>query len=81
IRRARRAGTSASSAVSRTPARRARLIATTHQVWVAMAAFAADTGEGYAPAGGRSGIWRPDGSPAARAGAAVGEVVSAPMTA
>lgn len=60
---------------------RARRIARDHGVWVAIASFAAGTGEGYAPAGGRSGIWRPDGAEAARAGDQVGAVVGATMTA
>ncbi len=62
------------------PATRARRIAADHGVWVAMAAFAGSTGEGYDRAGGRSGIWRPDGSEAARAGTEVAEVVTVPLT-
>ncbi|MEM9614061.1 MAG: carbon-nitrogen hydrolase family protein [Actinomycetota bacterium] len=62
------------------PAVRARRIAAEHGVWVAMAAFAGSTGEGYERAGGCSGIWRPDGSEAARAGVEVAEVVSVPLT-
>lgn len=62
------------------PATRARRVATDHGVWVAMAAFAGSTGEGYQRASGRSGIWRPDGSQAARAGAEVAEVITVPLT-
>lgn len=57
---------------------RARRVATEYGVWVAVASFAGPTGSGeYAPAAGCSGIWRPDGTLAARAGAGVGEVVRA----
>lgn len=54
---------------------RARRIATTHGVWVAVAGFAGATGEGYERTAGRSAIWRPDGSVAAHAGPDPGEVV------
>jgi predicted amidohydrolase len=59
---------------------RARTVATTYGVWVAVASFAGPTGSGeYAPAAGCSGIWRPDGTLAARAGAGAGEVVRAAL--
>lgn len=54
---------------------RARRVAARYGVWVAVASFAGDTGD-YVPAAGYSGIWRPDGTPAARAGAGAGEVAS-----
>jgi predicted amidohydrolase len=56
---------------------RARRVAANHGVWVAMASYAGSAGGGYDPAAGGSGIWRPDGSEAARAGDAPGEVVTA----
>ncbi len=54
---------------------RARRVATTYGVWVAVASFAGDTGD-YRPAAGCSGIWRPDGTLAARCGAGVGEIAT-----
>lgn len=57
--------------------RRARRIATTHRVWVAIAAFAGATGEGFDRTTGRSAIYRPDGSIAARAGQRPGDLVVA----
>lgn len=56
-------------------AERAARVATTNGVWVAVACFAGGTGEGYDRASGGSGLWRPDGSALAVAGAEVGEVV------
>jgi predicted amidohydrolase len=57
---------------------RARRVATTYGVWVAVASFAGPTGSGeYDPAAGRSGIWRPDGTVAARAGAETGGIARA----
>jgi predicted amidohydrolase len=50
------------------PEERARRIATTHRVWVAVASFAGSTGGGYSDAAGGSGIWSPDGVLVARAG-------------
>jgi len=58
-------------------AERALRIARDHGVWVAIASFAGSTGGGYDRAAGGSGIWRADGSVAARAGATTGEIVSA----
>lgn len=57
---------------------RARRVARTHGVWVAVASFAGDTGDtgDYVPAAGCSGIWRPDGTLAARASAAPGEIAT-----
>jgi predicted amidohydrolase len=60
-------------------AERALRVAADHAVWVAIASFAGSTGGGYDRAAGGSGIWRPDGSMAARAGAAPGEIVRAPL--
>lgn len=57
---------------------RARRVAVTYGVWAAVSSFAGPTGSGeYAPAAGRSGIWRPDGSVAAQAGSAAGEIARA----
>jgi predicted amidohydrolase len=57
---------------------RARRVATTYGVWVAVASFAGPTGSGeYDPAAGRSGIWRPDGTVAAQASAEAGGMVRA----
>lgn len=61
------------------PAERARRIATTHGVWVAVASFAGTTGGGYREAAGGSGIWAPDGSPVGRAGRGPGELVRATL--
>ncbi|CCH18123.1 carbon-nitrogen hydrolase family protein [Micromonospora lupini] len=58
------------------PDERARRIATTHGVWVAMASFAGSTGGGYTEAAGRSAIWTPRGDVAARVGTASGEVTA-----
>jgi predicted amidohydrolase len=60
-------------------AERALRIAADHAVWVAIASFAGATGGGYERAAGGSGIWRPDGSVAARAGTAPGEIVRASL--
>ncbi|WP_089158107.1 nitrilase-related carbon-nitrogen hydrolase [Micromonospora sp. NBS 11-29] len=58
------------------PARRAGRITAAHGVWVAMASFAGSTGGGYAHAAGGSGLWSPAGVAVARAGTAVGELVT-----
>ncbi len=58
---------------------RARLIATKHQVWVAVASCAGPTGGGYTATAGRSAIWAPAGEAVARAGSAPGSVVSATL--
>jgi len=60
-------------------AERAGRVVKDHAVWVAIASFAGSTGGGYDRAAGGSGIWRPDGSVAARAGAAPGEIVRATL--
>ena len=60
------------------PARAAR-VTSTHGVWFAVASFAGSTGEGFIAAAGESAIWRPDGTPAARAGTGVGEFVVATL--
>lgn len=57
--------------------RRARAIANRHRVWVALSSFAGSTGGGYTSAAGESAIWRPDGSVAARATSAVGDLAVA----
>ncbi|MET8910055.1 carbon-nitrogen hydrolase family protein [Micromonospora sp. NPDC004551] len=61
------------------PEERASRIATAHEVWVALASFAGATGGGYAQAAGGSGIWSPDGVAVARAGAGVGDLVTATL--
>lgn len=62
-------------------AERARRISTTHGVWVAFASFAGPTGSGFPETSGRSGIWTPDGTVAARAGRAPGEIARATLVA
>jgi predicted amidohydrolase len=59
---------------------RARRVAVDHGVWVAVASFAGDTGHGFAPAAGRSGVWSPEGTPVATAGSAPGELVAATLS-
>ncbi|WP_420121198.1 carbon-nitrogen hydrolase family protein [Nakamurella sp.] len=59
------------------PGDRARRIATDHGVWVAIASCAGGTGAGYDRTAGGSAVRRPDGTVAAAAGTAAGEVVSA----
>ena len=54
---------------------RALRVAAAHAVWVVIASFAGSTGGGYDHAAGGSGIWRPDGSLASRAGVTPGEIV------
>lgn len=61
-------------------AERAKRIATTHRLWVAVASFAGSTGEGYDPAAGGSGVWRPDGGEEVRAGAGPGQAVTATLS-
>jgi predicted amidohydrolase len=60
--------------------RRARRIAADHRIWVAIASFAGSTGGGYDRAAGGSGIWRPDGSVAARAEGRPGEIARATLS-
>lgn len=60
--------------------RRARRITGDHRVWVAIASFAGAAGEGFDRAAGESGIWRPDGSMVARAGAQVDDMAVATIT-
>ncbi|TDB70293.1 carbon-nitrogen hydrolase family protein [Micromonospora sp. KC723] len=62
------------------PDERARLVAATHGVWVATASFAGNSGSRYPRSAGGSGVWRPDGTPVARAGAEPGEVVRATLS-
>ncbi len=54
---------------------RARRVASDHGIWVAVASFAGQTGEGFSAAAGGSSIWRPDGTAAASAGTHTGEVL------
>nr|WP_296073040.1 carbon-nitrogen hydrolase family protein [uncultured Actinoplanes sp.] len=60
-------------------ASRARRISTTYGVWVAFSSFAGPTGGEFAETAGQSGIWAPDGSVAARAGRAPGEIARASL--
>jgi len=59
------------------PGERARRVAATHHVWVAIASFAGSTGGGYAPSAGCSGIWTSDGVVIARAGSETGAIARA----
>jgi predicted amidohydrolase len=59
---------------------RARRITGDHGVWVAIAAYAGTTGEGFSRASGGSGIWRPDGTPAISAGTAPGTFARLDLT-
>jgi predicted amidohydrolase len=61
------------------PEQRARRVATEHGVWVAIASFAGPAGGDYDAAPGGSGIWRPDGTVQARAGAEPGAVARATL--
>ena len=60
-------------------AERARSISTTYGVWVAFASFAGPTGGGFDRTAGRSGIWTPRGTVAARAGRTPGEMARATL--
>lgn len=60
-------------------AERARRICADHHVWVVISSFAGSTGEGYAPAAGRSGIWAPDGTLVTQAGPRAGEIARATL--
>jgi predicted amidohydrolase len=57
----------------------AQQISTTYGVWVAFSSFAGPTGSGYPETAGRSGIWTPVGSVAARTGRATGEIARATL--
>lgn len=57
---------------------RMRDLAVRHGIWVANANFAGLAGD-YAETIGRSGVWAPDGSVAAEAGAEPGEIVQAEL--
>ncbi|MFI7605978.1 carbon-nitrogen hydrolase family protein [Micromonospora sp. NPDC049366] len=59
------------------PEQRARRVAASHRVWVAVASFAGATGGGYAETAGRSAIWTPDGVLVERAGTEVGGIARA----
>ncbi len=56
---------------------RAQRVTADHRVWVAVACFAGSTGEGFSVASGGSGIWRPDGSEAARVDDKPGQLATA----
>jgi predicted amidohydrolase len=62
-------------------AERAQHIGNAYGVWVAFSSFAGPTGGGYTETAGRSGIWTPKGTVAARAGRATGEMARATMVA
>lgn len=59
---------------------RARRIAATHQVWVALASFAGSTGSGYDLAAGCSGIWTSRGVAVAQAGPETGAIARATLS-
>jgi predicted amidohydrolase len=61
------------------PARRAKRISADHGVWVAIASAAGAAGTDYRDSPGGSGVWRPDGSPAAAAGPEPGAVARATL--
>lgn len=61
------------------PEARARRVAAEHGVWVATASFAGPSGSHYPRTAGGSGVWRPDGTPVARAGATPGEIAHATL--
>jgi predicted amidohydrolase len=58
---------------------RARRIASTHQVWVAIASFAGPTGGGYARTAGCSGVWAPSGEVIAQLGPEPGAIACAAL--
>ncbi len=58
---------------------RARGVAVSHGVWVAMASFAGSTGGGYDQAAGRSAVWSPGGALVTRAGPEPGAVARATL--
>jgi predicted amidohydrolase len=60
-------------------AERARKISTTYGLWVAISSCAGASGPAYPETAGRSGIWAPDGTVAARTGRAVGEIARATL--
>jgi predicted amidohydrolase len=60
-------------------AERAQRISRTYGVWVAISSCAGASGPDYPETAGRSGIWAPDGSVAARAGRAVNEIARATL--
>lgn len=59
---------------------RAYRVATTHQVWVAVASFAGSTGGGFDRAMGRSAVWDPAGAVVARCGSEPGTLTAATLT-
>jgi predicted amidohydrolase len=75
------AGAADQPGADETMAGRARRISSTFGVWVAFACFAGPTGDPFPQTAGRSGIWRPDGTVAARAGRAPGEIVRVTLAA
>ncbi len=60
-------------------AERAKRISTTYGVWTAISSCAGATGPDFPETAGRSGIWAPNGTVAARAGRAVGEIARATL--
>jgi len=60
-------------------AERARRISQTYGVWVAISSCAGASGPEYPETAGRSGIWAPNGTVAARASSAVGEIARATL--
>lgn len=66
------AGVLESAEDTEVPDERACRISAEHRVWVVMSSFAGPTGGGFDQSAGCSGIWRPDGSVAARTSAEVG---------
>ncbi|MBZ5639122.1 MAG: carbon-nitrogen hydrolase family protein [Acidobacteriia bacterium] len=58
---------------------RARRVAASLHVWVAVASFAGSTGGGFARAAGRSSIWSPEGVVVARAGPETGAIARATL--
>jgi predicted amidohydrolase len=59
---------------------RARRIATTHGVWVAIASAAGHAGRGYERAAGRSGIWSPAGAVVCQVEGEVDAIARATLT-
>lgn len=74
------AGVLEHAADAHVPEERATRIAAAHGCWVAIASFAAPTGEGYDDPPGGSGIWAPDGTRVADAGPEQGGFAAATLT-
>lgn len=58
---------------------RAAAIAAEHRVWVAIASFAGNAGDGFDEAAGCSGVWAPGGQVVSRAGREAGAVALATL--